>query len=277
MDFKIDWLSWTSPINGLSDEGGNESLNLALQAVDVHTNSVLSTILLNGTWGREPSHGFYSVRYVEQVYGISLSWGEVNKHVFVEISGTSCERVFATVEYKALLQEIGGRCSRVDIACDIATDIPPSVFCLARGSSNFKASGLYTSESGETAYIGSRKGGRMARVYRYSTPHPRSHLLRVEIELKKDSARQICKALCLAPLTEVGLSVNLPFSWEHPVWQPGSVTVGKIPARPYDRHGAGTLRWLELTVVPAVRKAAKEGLIDLEKWLSEHFDVDIAP
>ena len=197
MDFKIDWLSWTSPINGLSDIGGVDSLNLALRAVDVHTNSVLSMILLNGTWEREPSHGFYSVRYVEQLYGISISWGEVNKHVFCEMSGTCCQRVFSTIDDNTLLASICDRCTRIDIACDIHTDVSPAIFCADRGTSHFKTSGLYTSESGETAYVGSRKGGRMARVYRYAPPHPRSHLLRVEIELKKDSAKQVCKAFAL--------------------------------------------------------------------------------
>lgn len=71
------------------------------------------------------------------------------------------------------------------------------------------------------------------------------------------------------------LSVNLPYGWRHPIWKPDNAEVSKIPARAYDGEGAGTLRWLETTVVPALKKAHDKGLIDLRLWLNDHFDIEI--
>jgi hypothetical protein len=51
--------------------------------------------------------------------------------------------------------------------------------------------------------------------------------------------------------------------------------VSKIPARAYDSEGAGTLRWLNRTVVPAIKKASQQGLIDLRQWLQDNFDIDV--
>lgn len=66
------------------------------------------------------------------------------------------------------------------------------------------------------------------------------------------------------------MAVNLPYGWKHKVWKPDLADVSKIPARAYDGDGANTLRWLNMTVAPAIKKAAENGLIDLDEWIREY-------
>ena len=71
-------------------------------------------------------------------------------------------------------------------------------------------------------------------------------------------------------LRTITMSVNLPYGWTHAIWKPDLSQVSKIPARAYDGNGADTLRWLNLTVAPAIKKAASNGLIDLDEWIREY-------
>ena len=66
------------------------------------------------------------------------------------------------------------------------------------------------------------------------------------------------------------LAAHKPFLWIHPSWQPSEATGSKIMAKRSDKHGASTLRWLALSVAPALKKAHKEGLIVLDDWIDEY-------
>jgi hypothetical protein len=127
------------------------------------------------------------------------------------------------------------------------------------------------SPTGDTAYIGSRKGERMARIYRFHPPHPRSELLRIEVELKGEAAKMCCEEMTRVSLNILGLMVNRQFDWKHPIWNPDKIMVSKIPARAYDNEGAETLKWIEDVVVPSLRRAHEKGLIDLNDKLRSWF------
>jgi hypothetical protein len=60
------------------------------------------------------------------------------------------------------------------------------------------------------------------------------------------------------------------FGWKHAVWQPQTVTDGKIRAQRHDKDDAGTLRWLITAVAPAMRKAQESGLIDVLDFVEEY-------
>jgi len=159
----------------------------------------------------------------------------------------------------------------LDFAIDMECDTTPQQFAECSDAQTFGSRGSYVSDTGETYYIGSRKSDRMARVYRFAAPHPRAHLLRAEIELKGDAAKKACEMLLSTSLIAVSLAAHAPFKWSHPSWAPEISEVSKLPARNYTLDNAGRLRWLDLTVVPAIKKASQEGLIDLFDWLDRHF------
>jgi len=85
----------------------------------------------------------------------------------------------------------------------------------------------------------------------------------------------VCEQMKNARLSDLALSVNIPFAWKHPIWNPDKVMASKIPARAYDRDGAETLKWLNEVVASAIWKAHRSGLINLDEWLEEHFKASI--
>lgn len=271
MACKLDWFSFTFHV-GLQGAGDNEyRLRHVLDCLGWATAERFADVNTGILWEWREGHGFYSSRVVHPVSLMSISWHENNPWALCELSGRAVDRVLQSISHSDLARAANGRATRLDFAVDIETDFKPEEFCDERGKSAITSGGEYHTETGSTCYVGSRKSDRMARVYRYAPPHPRSHLLRIESEQKGSAAKVACDALITKDLTEVCLATHLPFAWQHPVWSPSLANVSKLPARYYDHEGAGTLKWLNDTVAPALKKAHENGLIELKKWLSDHF------
>lgn len=157
--------------------------------------------------------------------------------------------------------------TRIDVAVDIETDVDPFEFVAKREGRRFRASGQLLSDSGATAYIGGRTSERMARVYRYAPPHPRSHLLRVESEYKRDAAKMLAGLVGNHFLMEVAAKAHEVFGWQHPVWTALPQTIGYTPYRHLNKENAKTLQWLYGTVISSLVRLDKNKAIDLEDWL----------
>ena len=222
-----------------------------------------------GNWGIEAARGFYSVRLRHEATGIAISFGSVNQHLFVELSGRACNNLDAIDALTSLIAQTTERCSRIDFAVDIECETDPEWFCTERGGSSFKSNGTIVSPSGKTCYLGSRKSERMARVYRYAPPHPRSNFLRVEAEYKGNAGKVAAKHLIATDLRTACLDAHQPFGWEHGVWKPDADDARKIPYKAYRPDNASTVRWLYGDVITALRKAVEAGLVDLDDWLSK--------
>lgn len=267
---KLDWVSFTFPMPLVGEKDDEYTLGQVLMAFHDHTAHRFLGVVTNALWQWKPVAGFYTHRIQCPSTLLTVSWKGGNPYALVEISGQAVDLVLKSISASDLAKATGERCTRVDFAVDIETGVQPSEFTFYRHEEAFKSTSFIKSETGETVYIGSRKSERMARVYRYYLPHPRANLLRVEAEYKGDAAKEACKAIVERSLTEVTLSAHLPFGWHHPVWDVGDVEVSKIAARKYDDEGANTLRWLMLTVAPAIKKAHQEGLISLDEFIDEH-------
>lgn len=228
-------------------------------------------VVENSAWPMVEAHGFYSNAIRDPITGITISWGKGSPYSLVQCSGQVCDKLLERIDTNVLARAANGRATRIDLAVDMYCDIDPRDFVAQRNSPRFSGSGYITSETGTTCYVGSRQAERMARVYRYNSPHPRSHLLRAETEYKGEAAKTLCEIMSLVTLTEVTLSAHLPFGWQHPIWDTSGAVVSKIPARAYDKHGAETLKWLNDVVVPSIKKAGEMGLIDLREWLGKNF------
>jgi DNA relaxase NicK len=274
MDCLIDWFSFTFPVRAADENGEEISIEAVLMAFYEHTNHAFLGVVTPTRWHRIKEVGFYRNRIQCPKTKMTISWSGGNNYALCELSGTSCGLVRDKIPVSQLAKSAMGRATRIDLAVDIDCAISPVDFVGARGETPHKTTGSFVSETGITCYLGSRAGSRMARVYRYSPPHPRSHLLRIEVENKGDGAKAVCALLEDTDLRIVTMSANLPFAWLHEVWQPDLAAAQKIPARSYKLKDAGTLKWLNETVAPAIKKADTEGIINLHDWLYEHFGIN---
>jgi len=267
---KLDWFSFTFPITLLGEKDNEYTLTHVVSAFHEHTGQRLLSAVTKSLWTWVPSAGFYTHKIQCPNSLVSISWNAGNPFALCEISGTSIDRVLLSCTAADLAVAANKRATRIDFAVDIETEETPEAFATLRDSRSFRAYAFYTTETGDTCYIGSRKSERMARVYRYNPPHPRAHLLRVEAEYKGDAAKMICDVLSQQSLTFTTLTAHAPFGWVHELWDTNGVRAGKIIARHYNRSDASRLRWLNTVVAPAIKQAAREGMIDLNEWIEEY-------
>jgi hypothetical protein len=271
LNCKLDWFSFTFPFQPTGEKDNEYLLSHVLLSFHDFTKHAYLGVVTNALWQWEAPSGFYPFTITCPKTGLRISFGGSSGFALASLSGQACDNILQHISLRDIALSAGGRATRIDLATDLETDVTPSAFSHERSSKSFKTQGVFTSPTGETVYIGSRKSERFCRVYRFSSPHPRDKYLRVEIECKGDFAKNVCSELLSSSLISVSLSVNLPYGWTHPIWTPENANISKIPARAYDGDSAETIRWLNRTVVPAIKKASQKGLIDLHDWLRDNF------
>lgn len=179
----------------------------------------------------------------------------------LEISGTGIP-IVPQPELIALLQD---KVTRIDLCIDFeGINIPHAL-------ADAKPTGVWDTQTGYTAYLGSSKSDTMARLYRYNAPHPRSHLTRFEIVFRRKVAQKIAYNVAIGNHSEVYATivaiakrrkVNLPFA------DKGDAGIKLTPAKG-SSDLAGTIRWLQTQVKPAVCKMRSSGISesDIKEWL----------
>jgi len=265
MQALIDWYSFTLPLPTTPGKSGDVTKEFILNKFHLFTSGIAAFAFASLQWKAVRGNGFYTTRYFVDGMGISFSFGDVNAHALFEFTGTGCEFLRSMGVFYDIVQLTADRTTRLDFAVDIETNVTPKEFVELFDSERFKTRSSLTSPTGDTEYIGSRKGERMARVYRYNDPHPRSHLLRVECEYKGDLARAFSAHLVEAALSSVTLSAHEPFQWKHPVWKPFDVEAATIEYKRMDVEAAQRIRWLLGAVVPSVVDSDRGGIFS---WAS---------
>lgn len=269
MYYSIDYYSFIIPVKetryGTIDETNRHAVHELLKLIPDEQHHKFGM----GGWGIEKGNGFYSVRLRHENSGAAISFGEINAHLFIELSGRACQNFDALDCLLSLIALTHERCSRIDFAVDIETETKPEHFSASRNGAAFKSNGTLISPSGTTCYLGSRKSERMARVYRYNEPHPRSNLLRVEAEYKGDAAKAMSKHLSKTDVRTACLDAHKPFGWIHSAWGSEEGEGQKIPYKAYKPDNASTIRWLYGDVITALRKAIETGLVELDDWLEK--------
>lgn len=217
-----------------------------------------------------PSRGarFYAQAWTHVETGTRIQFGGSAETVLVEMSGRVCDHFRSAGMLDAIIERWQQRTTRIDIAVDYASSVAPEAFAAFRNDVLYKHLSVVRSDAGTTCYIGSRKSSRMARVYRYAPPHPRSDLLRVEIECKGDYAKRIAALYATEGLLAAAGAANTPFSWSHPVATAVRFERIKLSAPSATRHASGTVRWLYTDVCSAIRRLVRSGEFDLEEWLA---------
>lgn len=269
MYYSIDYYSFTIPVKetryGTIEETNRHHINKFLSLISEEHHHKFGL----GSWGIEKGTGFYSVRLRHETSGVAISFGDINTHLFIELSGRACSNLESIGQLDIIIARCAEWTSRIDFAVDIATSCDPEQFCAKRASNSFKSNGTLRSPSGTTCYLGSRKSERMARVYRYNEPHPRSHLLRVEAEYKGDAAKTMAKHLIETDVRQACLDAHKPFGWTHADWNDADGDAVKIPYKAYNPSNAATVRWLYGDVITALRKAIEAGIVELDDWLAK--------
>ncbi len=187
----------------------------------------------------------------------------------VEFTGQDCLKLTQDGKFERLLGQIVDRVTRLDIAVDFETALRPSDFVAGGYSERIKTSSEIISATGETCYLGSRKGNRYCRIYRFEEPHPRSDFLRVELVARKDAAKLAAKILI-----DQGLNACIKYmannvKFEHPLWtlqEWDSLNSATMPCM--EKDAVKTYSWLVKQVRPALHRLNARGVLGREFWLN---------
>lgn len=227
--------------------------------------------MVRSSWESEKGGKNYAIRLRHQQTGVALSFGPTNAHIYVELAGGACDAYESIDALVPLVVGTADRASRIDVAVDFETEVTPEQFSAFRNEEKWKYAPYYPSESGTTCYVGSRKSERMARVYRYNPPHPRSHLLRVEAEYKGKAAKALSRLVGVHTTEALAATAHQIFGWHHPLAADLAKGGEKLKYTSYHPTNAATVRWLYGDVAKAVRKAIKNGYLEWDEWVAHIF------
>jgi hypothetical protein len=180
---------------------------------------------------------------------------------------------------KSLVQSlcfvVSANCSRIDVSCDLDTDLAPSEFIGAGYNSRMLSSMTVSSPTGVTEYIGSPKSQKRAAIYRYASPHPRSAYLRVEHRYRHDAAKAMCHYVGTNGIAMAVAYAGIEFDWQHDVWDMSDIATLPLPKLEGDCHDVNFGNWLLRQVFPAMRRAERHGRIDnLRAFVQNHLFED---
>ncbi len=201
--------------------------------------------------------------------GFRFYGGGHNKSILFELTGRGCAGLDGYEVSTGFIQPFAESLTRLDFASDVRSDTLPGMFANKRSHQGFRAVSFIRSGTGETAYVGSAKSDRFARVYRYNKPHPRHELLRIEHVFRRGLAKSAYQTLVDASSFEAfAAQVGNTWGWQHPDWQPGHVTDERVTTPKIDRSDEDTIAWLYKQVAPAVARLWRSGALDMDDWIS---------
>lgn len=226
-----------------------------------------------GNWEKnEHSRAPYTDAWSLADCGITLFASPTLTHCCVEISGQGCEKLISQGLLDQVLQQVNSRVTRVDLACDIETDVDPEEFTAKRAHERMMAGGHQFSKTGKTVYIGSQKSDRYARVYRYNPPHPRSNLLRIEHVFRKAYAKRVAYEITAGGIDSVVSAAGSAFGWLHDVWNTGGGGSADLSIVKEKRATGKTVFWLVNSCAPAFKRLCEDGtIIDPKEFLETYF------
>lgn len=188
-------------------------------------------------------------------------WLGGQEHVQVEVTGQGCESLRESGILDSTMFAFRERLTRLDIAIDYLTDVTPK-YATAERAKRIKAYTIQESDTGSTAYVGSRKSEAFCRVYRYAPPHPRHNKLRCEFQLRKPQTIAIVNQIGAYGLNHTAQSLLNKFELS----ALGRVDDMSDKFRPIsqDRSEDKKLTWLRKQVAPAVHDLLRKRVITEE-------------
>lgn len=229
----------------------------------------LRDIFQNDGWKESHGRRPYSGGYHNESLGVFV-WLGGQSNVLIEVTGKGVHTLREHDILSDFMVFIKDRCSRLDIAVDLETDLRPSEVVAGIDTGRFKSRSSMTSIHGETEYIGSRKSERYARVYRYNEPHPRHKLLRIEFVIKKPHCGYAIESILGMGRAYTAQQMLNTFGLNEVVTVENHNET--MPATRNDRKNSKTESWLIRQAAPAFERLVREGTIeDWREWLETHF------
>jgi len=255
-----------------TDEGDNYARAIHAGFLYLFPRDLVENVF-GGAWTvGERSRAPYTDTWLDTESGISLYASPNLTHATIEISGSGCELLIEAGKMEQVLQGCAGRITRIDIACDIETKTMPMDFVAKRDHERMRSNGMMNSDTGETCYIGSKQSERFARVYRYFPPHPRAHLLRVEMVFRREHAKKIATSIVASGICAVASEAGKAFGWAHSDWEITSDNEVDLSITSPERNAGKTVSWLVRSVGPAIQRLIADGTIrDPEAFFKTYF------
>lgn len=260
MDAHIDWLSISIPSGRLfSRDFSNKGF--ILNAPEGTREYKIGDWMLRQRKGLSEDAGRapFKKSYRHKQNGWTYYYSDTLPYSLIEISGVGCAAAAQNLSLLPLIKDWADKITRIDIACDFATDVTPLEFARMRDTQRFSSGAEMRSEQGVTCYVGSRKSDRYARVYKYNPPHPRCNLLRTEMVCKGEKAKSAASALVRDGLLSLTRALGEVFVWTHPLWAFDETTETTDLSTPNDTHQGNTERWLLTQVLAAIEKLHHRG------------------
>lgn len=274
---KIDWITFVVPVVSVGEGSSIAYLSEFIEATlskefgYARAFSMFADLTPLG-FGRAP----YKMGFQSRSKGITLWCGGEVPHMSVEFSGVGCDYLRSIDLLEALMALHSERVSRLDVAVDLECDLRPLDMVKARQSKRQKTTEHINSPTGETYYVGSRHSERYCRVYRYSDPHPRSNLLRLEMVSRRANARTATAAIAQTGLESVAKSLLQAFGWEDFATNYFNVKSATISAFRPERGSGSTLRWFITQVAPAFKRLVRDGTIkNAEQFIQQYLLADL--
>lgn len=268
MHTKLDWLSFSLPF---AESALFNDEQAAIVAADTLSDFLKDEYhYMVGEGGLQQGNGRrpFSCSYRTEDNAVAVYLNYKLTHFLVELSGKACDRMFSNGQGQSFLNTVRERVTRIDIACDILCETNPLDFADTRGENRFKSHSEMVSETGTTYYVGSKKSDRYARVYRYSMPHPRAHLLRVEHVFRDDNAKETLNYFLANGAEATAQQCQVMYKWSHPSWDISPATEKEIKTVRPDRENANTVFWAYDTIAPMLARLVREGSIELEPYFN---------
>lgn len=260
MAIKIDWISFTLPLECLVTRDNNNVLpHVRYAAHDLYPQACdwISTFTdLKDCGGNR----IFDKGYRSKDGGFSIFQKVGTRFSLVEFTAHGVEQLRDAGLLAKMIAIHRDRLTRVDVAMDWQCDTTPKEFAENRDNARFAHYCDIHSETGDTYYVGSRSSERFARVYRYNEPHPRAHLLRCEFQLKSLYAKKLGDEIRKKTLSTIGYELLESFGFNHNLVVVPDGTQ-KFSA-PRANSMGNTERWLFSQVLPAIKKLIDEGNTD---------------
>lgn len=255
---KIDWLSISLPYSSIvSPDFDADTLSIRPQIRDLFP-SITDWLMTFPDWSPGKGNRIFNRSVQSKLGGFHIFWNVNKPFSLIEIEGSGIQKMREHKVLKSILRQYSHLLTRIDIAEDFETICTPREFIEKRDGKRFTSHAEINSETGETCYVGSRSSDRFARVYRFAAPHPRSHLLRCEFQLRDENAKLFAELLQSHKLSELILRLYKTFGIYHPLALTSSAQTKLLVAPRASKMGA-TERWLFSQVLPACKKLIDDG------------------
>lgn len=259
--FKVDFLSFSVRGDIYPQQFAEDGYQLAGQVLNHYALSLGIPASVFEPQAIGQGRGGY--RFSVNVGTIARSFtGHPVSPPFVELTGSMLDRLREHVGDPELVCLVAEYVTRLDLCVDLESDMTPTEFVASMTTKRDYRRDSVKSRDGLTEYIGSPKSERMCRVYRYSDPHPRSKLLRVEVQLRGTTAKHYAQIVAEKGAKAALLDATAVYSFNNPLWRQPEGKTAIARTYPKDKENARLLRFWYKTCVPVQQKLRERGLLE---------------